>query len=66
MKTTKTHTPRALMARPAIEISLTPSELAILIRALEARANAAAEHFDQVDYADFLFQRIADLREAGR
>jgi hypothetical protein len=41
-------------------------ELSLLIAALETRALRAAEDPDQVDFADFLFRRVAQLREAGR
>lgn len=58
--------PLALLVRPTITAELTPSELSLLIEALQARAIRAADDPDLVDYADFLFRRIAMLREAGR
>jgi hypothetical protein len=59
--------PRALLRRPpGISLELTPFELSLLIEALEDRALRAAEDPDLVDYADFLFRRVAELREAGR
>ncbi len=51
-------TPRALLHR-------SPSELYRLIRSLEAEAVAAAE-IGLDDYGDYLFRRVAELREAGR
>lgn len=57
--------PRALLRRPKLAVELTPSELHILIAALEQRATAAAD--DGIDdFADFLFCRIAELRETAR
>jgi hypothetical protein len=57
--------PRALLVRPRVAVELTAAELYRLIRSLEAEAVAAAE-IGMDDYADFLFRRIAELREAGR
>jgi hypothetical protein len=57
--------PRALLARPLIPVDLTASELHRLIRCLEAEAVAAAE-VGMDDYADFLFRRVAELRETAR
>jgi hypothetical protein len=61
-----TFAPRAVARRMSITVELYPSELARLIRVLEADALYAAEHPDQIDYADHLMQRVAALREAGR
>jgi hydroxymethylglutaryl-CoA reductase len=58
--------PRALLLRASITIAVTPGELSLLIAALQSKAERAAEDLDQVDYADYVFQRIAALREAGR
>ena len=58
--------PRALLRRPLICIQVTPSELSLLIKALNAKALRAAEDPEQVDFADFLFRRVAELREAFR
>lgn len=58
--------PRASLARPSISIALTPSELYSLIEALESKASRAAEDANQIDYADYAFRRIAELREALR
>ena len=58
--------PRSLPVRLTIAVELHPDELYKLIRTLEAEAIAAADHPEQVGYADYLFQRIAALREAGR
>jgi hypothetical protein len=58
--------PRALLARPMITIDITPSELWLLIEAMEAAANRAAEDSTQIDFADYLYRRIAELREAAR
>ena len=58
--------PRSLPVRLTVAVELHPDELYKLIRALEAEALAAADHPDQTGYADYLFQRIAALREAGR
>jgi hypothetical protein len=57
--------PRALLVRPLIAIEITPSELYRLIRSLEAEAVMAAD-IGLDDYGDFLFRRVAELREAGR
>ena len=57
--------PRALLVRSLIPIEITASELHRLIRSLEAEALAAAD-IGLDDYADFLFRRCAELREAGR
>jgi len=58
-------TPRALLVRHTIPIAVTHSELHRLIRSIEAEAlDAIADGRD--DYADFLFRRVAELREAGR
>jgi hypothetical protein len=59
-------TPRALLRRSLISLAVTPSELSLLIEALNAKAVRAAEDPDQIDFADFLFRRVAELREAGR
>jgi hypothetical protein len=58
--------PCALLNRTAITVRLFPSELYTLIRELEARALMAANHADTAEYADYLFCRIAELREAMR
>jgi hypothetical protein len=51
---------------PPIRIEVTPLELSLLIEALETRALRAADDADQVDFADYLFRRITELREASR
>lgn len=58
--------PRALLRRSLISVDVTPSELSLLIETLNAKAVRAAEAFEQVDFADFLFRRVAELREAFR
>jgi hypothetical protein len=58
--------PRSLPARGFILVHVTPRELHRLIRLLEDDAVRAAEDVDQEDFADYLFQRVAALREAGR
>jgi hypothetical protein len=58
--------PRSLVIRPLIRLEVTPFEHAGLIAWLEARALHAAEDPAQIDYADYLFRRIAELREAAR
>jgi hypothetical protein len=59
--------PRALLRRPSkIPIEVTPTELATLIEALEAKALRVAEDPELIDAADVLFHRVAELREAGR
>jgi hypothetical protein len=58
--------PRALLVRPSISIAVTQSELYTLIEALESKASHAAEDANQVDFADYAFRRIAELREALR
>jgi hypothetical protein len=59
-------TPRALLYRTMISVTLTSNELSILIEALESRAVQASDRSDQVDFADYLFRRVAELREAFR
>jgi hypothetical protein len=58
--------PRALLVRPTINVELTPTELALLIEALTVRANRAAADPEQSDFADYLYRRVAELRQAGR
>ena len=57
--------PHALLVRSLISVELTASELHRLIRSLEVTALAAAD-IGLDDYADFVFRRVAELREAGR
>jgi hypothetical protein len=57
--------PRALPDRKKIPIEVTPFELHRLIRSIEAEAMAAIDE-GKDGYADFLFVRVAELREAGR
>jgi len=58
--------PRALLhRRSAIPVTLTSSELHRLIKSLEAEAQQAIEA-EQVDFADYLLCRVAELREAAR
>lgn len=66
MKSADRCTPRALLHRLMLTVELTPLELSMLIEAMEARAVAASHHSSQVDFADFLFRRVAELREAFR
>jgi hypothetical protein len=58
--------PRALLSRPLITIEVTSSELSMLVEALNTRACRAAEDPEQIDFADYLFRRVAELREAFR
>jgi hypothetical protein len=58
--------PRALLRRELISVPVAPSELSLLIETLTAKALRAAEDPEQVDFADFLFRRVAELREAFR
>jgi hypothetical protein len=58
--------PRAMLPRPLIAIELTSSELSMLVEALSAKACRAAEDPEQIDFADYLFRRVAELREAFR
>jgi hypothetical protein len=58
--------PRALLHRPRIMVELTPLELSMLVDLLETRATIAAHHSEQIDFADFLFCRVAELRKAAR
>ncbi len=66
MRSADTASPRALFRRPRIAVELSAFELAMLIELLETRATIAANHSEQVDFADFLFCRVAELRELGR
>jgi hypothetical protein len=58
--------PRAVLRRQTITLEITACELHDLIEAINAKAVRAAAFPDQVGYADYLFQRVAQLREAGR
>jgi hypothetical protein len=59
--------PRASLPRPpGIRVELTPPEFGLLIQALEVRTLLAADDPEQVDFADFWFRRVAELREASR
>jgi hypothetical protein len=58
--------PRALLRQMRITVALSPLELSLLVAALERRACEAADDPDMVDFAQFLFCRVAELREAGR
>jgi len=49
----------------AISVQLIPAELHELIKALEAKAERAIEQAE-VDFADYLLARVAELREAAR
>jgi hypothetical protein len=60
------HAPRSLLVRPTITLEVYLVELHNLIELLTARAVRALKDPDQVGCADYLFQRIAALREAGR
>jgi hypothetical protein len=66
MRATDRTAPRALLHRSLITVEITPLELSVLIEVLTTRAVRAADDPDQVDFADFLFRRIAELREAFR
>jgi hypothetical protein len=58
--------PRSLLVRQTVTVELSAEELHVLISALQAEAEHAAQHFDQVGYADHIFRRVAELREAAR
>jgi hypothetical protein len=58
--------PRSLATRSLVTIEVTPYELHRLIRILEDEATKAADDVDQIGYADFLYQRVAALREAAQ
>jgi hypothetical protein len=58
--------PRSPLVGPMISVELTPAVLHDLVELTTARAVRAAEHAGQIGYADYLFTRIALLREAGR
>jgi hypothetical protein len=58
--------PRALLHRQLIDIAVPPFELSVLVASLETLATHAAEDPARVDYADWLFCRVAELREACR
>jgi hypothetical protein len=57
--------PRAIR-RQTIAIDVSAFELSLLIGALERMATDAAEDPLRIDYADYLFCRIAALRECAR
>ncbi len=52
--------------RQTITVEVSPEELHKLVRALESDAERAAQCSDQAGYADYLFRRVAALREAAR
>ena len=58
-------TPRALLSRPLISVEITASELYRLVSSLEAEAERANSRGED-DFADYLYRRCAELREAGR
>lgn len=59
--------PRAIPGiRQTVQAELTPLELSLLIRELEARAARVAEDPEWVDVADMMFLRIGQLRELLR
>jgi hypothetical protein len=58
--------PRSLRDRQMITVSVHPIELHLLIEALDRRALEIAERPEMFDFADYLFRRIAELREAAR
>jgi hypothetical protein len=66
LRATDNVTPRALLHRTMLPVELTSHELSLLVGLLEHRAVQAAEHSDQIDFADFLFRRVAELRAAFR
>ena len=66
MRASDRFAPRALLIRPTIAIEVTPSELHMLIKALETAATRAADDVAQLDFCDYLLRRVAELREAGR
>jgi hypothetical protein len=59
------HAPRSLLVRETIMVPLTAAELHGLIQKTEAEA-VQAEAEGKLDFADFLFRRVAELREATR
>ena len=59
------HGPRAIPHRPTVRVSLTVSELHILLRAIDRDA-AAAEQEGRREVSDHLSWRAAALREAAR
>jgi hypothetical protein len=66
MRATDPTAPRALLHRSLIPVEVTSLELSLLIGVLEARAHIAAQDPEQIDFADFLYRRVAELREAFR
>jgi hypothetical protein len=57
---------RALLRQTLITIEVSPLELSLLITALERRALQAADDPEMIDFAQYMFCRVAELREAGR
>jgi hypothetical protein len=53
------------LVRETITVALTAAELHGLIQQKEAEA-VQAEAEGKIDFADFLFRRVAELREATR
>jgi hypothetical protein len=58
--------PRALLRQMRIPVELTPSELFTLIEAHERRARQVADDPETAAFAQYLFDRAAQLREAGK
>jgi hypothetical protein len=58
--------PHALLQRSLIAVEVTPAELAAPIETLTTKTMRASDDPEQIDFADFLFCRIAALREASR
>lgn len=55
----------ALLVCQAITVTHSASELSLLTEALEAHAVRAADDPHPCDYADYVFRRVAELRDAG-
>jgi hypothetical protein len=66
LKATDRSAPTALLLRLMIPVELTSLELSTLIEVLEARAVIAAQSPGMIDFADFLYRRVAELRAAFR
>jgi hypothetical protein len=58
--------PHALPRQPLVDVQLTPHELFLLIEALERRGCQAADNYGTIGFTQYLFCRVATLREAGR
>jgi hypothetical protein len=58
--------PLWLLWRSLITLAVTASELSLPIETLETPALRVADDPDQIDFANYLSRRVAELREMAR